>query len=143
MSDISTEVYGFVSWIVSFVAYGMYLIWALVPDCTLNALGITYYPSKYWALALPAFSIVCTAFVVCIYNALNFLATPSLTSSDLIEDDHSRESHEHDDNDNGYTIPAVSDIPIGVVNQVLYRRSELDCTICKCSNKRLVGHRHV
>jgi len=138
MSDISTEVYGFVSWIVSFVAYGMYLIWALVPDCTLNALGITYYPSKYWALALPAFSIVCTAFVVCIYNALNFLATPSLTSSDLIEDDHSRESYD-EDNDDGYTIPAVSDIPIGVVNQVLYRRSELDCSVC--SNKRLL-HRH-
>ena len=41
-----TEVYGFVGWISSLVAYGIYVIWAFMPEATLHALGITYYPSK-------------------------------------------------------------------------------------------------
>lgn len=32
----------------------LYLIWAYVPDALLQASGFTYYPSKHWAVALPA-----------------------------------------------------------------------------------------
>ncbi|KAI9491712.1 hypothetical protein BDB00DRAFT_478101 [Zychaea mexicana] len=41
------EYYGFVMYLASFVALGIYLIWAYVPDEILHSLGITYYPKRY------------------------------------------------------------------------------------------------
>lgn len=40
------EYYGFVMYLASFVAFGIYLIWAYVPDEILHNLGITYYPKR-------------------------------------------------------------------------------------------------
>ena len=42
----STEVYGFVLWITTFVSFALFIAWAFVPDATLESIGITYYPSK-------------------------------------------------------------------------------------------------
>ena len=39
--------------LVTGVLFFVYLFWAYVPDDTLRALGIEYYPDKYWALAIP------------------------------------------------------------------------------------------
>jgi hypothetical protein len=69
-----TDVYGFVAWIASSVAAGnerartnnafcvthgvaaaVWFVWAYVPDKWLALLDITYYPSKYWAAALPLY----------------------------------------------------------------------------------------
>ncbi|EZG43415.1 PIG-P protein [Gregarina niphandrodes] len=47
-----TSVYGFVSWIVSFVLIVAYVVWEFVPDDLLYSWGITYYPWKYWGVAL-------------------------------------------------------------------------------------------
>ena len=78
----TVEVYGFVGWITSAVAYGklgassfsnclaqpanvprrpaavLYLLWAFTPPRYLEAYGISYYPSQYWAVALPAWACV-------------------------------------------------------------------------------------
>ncbi len=32
----------------------LFLAWAFVPEAALHALGATYYPDKWWALAAPA-----------------------------------------------------------------------------------------
>lgn len=69
------EVYGFVGWVSFSVAYGacaespngnreltappvLFLAWAYSPPQLLHSLGVTYYPSKWWALALPAWCCV-------------------------------------------------------------------------------------
>ncbi len=36
----------------------LYLFWALTPDAQLQAMGIHYYPNRYLAVAVPAWSIV-------------------------------------------------------------------------------------
>ena len=36
----------------------LFLLWAYLPESVLHAHGITYYPSKYWAVALPAWACV-------------------------------------------------------------------------------------
>jgi hypothetical protein len=33
--------------------FALYMAWAHTPEATLRALGVTYYPDKYWAAAVP------------------------------------------------------------------------------------------
>lgn len=44
--DIWVEVYGFVSWIMSFLCFGIYILWALALDSALESYGILHYPTK-------------------------------------------------------------------------------------------------
>jgi len=46
----------------------LYLVWAYTPNATLEAHGITYYPSKYWAVVLPAWVSVTVVFVYWVYE---------------------------------------------------------------------------
>ena len=68
-------IYGFALYIAAWFLLVFYLIWAIVPTPILNRLGITYVPSKYWAIAGPLLvPIVITAFVTIIFclNLINF-----------------------------------------------------------------------
>ncbi|KAL9650215.1 hypothetical protein ABK040_014871 [Willaertia magna] len=49
------EIYGFVGWMITFLLLFTYLVYAFVPESILHFIGITYYPDKYWALAIPSF----------------------------------------------------------------------------------------
>ncbi len=44
----------------------LYILWAYIPNSVLESYGIYYYPSKYWAVALPTW--VCVT-VVAVYWA--------------------------------------------------------------------------
>ncbi|KAK9811567.1 hypothetical protein WJX72_006033 [[Myrmecia] bisecta] len=70
----SVEVYGFVGWTTSIVAYVAFLIWAYLPDQSLRALGITYHPDKYWAIALPAWVSVAVVFTYWMYEGACMLS---------------------------------------------------------------------
>lgn len=79
------EVYGFVGWIVSTVAFVAYLAWAYVPEASLVREGITYFPDKSWALAIPAglcWAVACAYFA---YDAVNRAMVPPLNSRTLIQ----------------------------------------------------------
>lgn len=68
-------IYGFALYITAWFLLVFYLIWAIVPTPVLNHLGLTYVPSKYWAIAGPLFILInVTAFVVIIFtlNVIRF-----------------------------------------------------------------------
>lgn len=46
----------------------LYLLWAFTPAPILEAHAITYYPSKYWAVALPTWFCVTIVFVYWVYQ---------------------------------------------------------------------------
>jgi len=49
-------VYGFILYCLATAAFGLYLIWLLLPEQVLAYIGIGYYlPQKYWAVALPIY----------------------------------------------------------------------------------------
>eukprot|EP00771_Trimastix_marina_P002362 gnl/Trimastix_PCT/3492.p1 GENE.gnl/Trimastix_PCT/3492~~gnl/Trimastix_PCT/3492.p1 ORF type:complete len:198 (-),score=18.93 gnl/Trimastix_PCT/3492:137-730(-) len=73
-------VYGFVAWITTYVLFVIYLLWAFLPDDLLYSLGITYYPNRYWAIAIPAYIVVLLLFVILFYVAINFIITRPLDS---------------------------------------------------------------
>ena len=62
----------------------VYLVWAFVPDATLRDYGFTYYPSKHWALALPAMVVVTYVFSIVFYKSINLLTTPTLDSYETV-----------------------------------------------------------
>lgn len=82
------EYYGFTLYLTSSLAFIVYVLWAFLPSPFLHQLGISYYPNRWWALAIPAWTVM---FVVYIYVALaaynlGYLTLP-LTSVDCLVDE--------------------------------------------------------
>ncbi|KAL1345523.1 hypothetical protein AAHE18_08G123400 [Arachis hypogaea] len=75
-----SEVYGFVGSITTVAAAVIFLVWAYVPESWLHSVGIYYYPSRYWALAVPTYMMVTIALMLLFYIGLNFISTPSPAS---------------------------------------------------------------
>ncbi|ORZ39558.1 PIG-P-domain-containing protein [Catenaria anguillulae PL171] len=76
--DVSSEqpmspaYYGVVIYMLSLASWMIYLAWAFLPEWILHAVGITYYPDRWWALAIPAWGVVTVAFVA-LYTQLHVL----------------------------------------------------------------------
>jgi len=70
------EYYGFVLYLFSSLTFLIYLLWSYLPSPFLHALGIYYYPNRWWSLALPSWLVVG---LVYIYVALASYNTGYLT----------------------------------------------------------------
>lgn len=118
-----TEVYGFVGSITTVVAAVIYFLWAYLPDSFLHSIGISYYPSRYWAVALPTYFMVTVVLAIGCYIGLNFIATPPPTSLNVIYDEYSREPQKHllSDNEEDQPIEPISDIGIDEINNMMFR----------------------
>ena len=70
------EYYGFTLYLTSSLVFFIYLLWSFLPSPFLAQLGIYYYPDRWWALAIPAWTVM---FTVYIYVALASYNTGYLT----------------------------------------------------------------
>ena len=113
-------VYGYALCLISITSLIIYLIWAFVPSHYLNQIGLTYLPSKYWALAIP--TLICFLifmFATIIYHAIIFMFTPSLASVNTLADSYSKNVKF---NINRVGIPQISDLTIDFVCEKLYSK---------------------
>ncbi|KAK2148883.1 hypothetical protein LSH36_477g01047 [Paralvinella palmiformis] len=112
-------IYGFVLYLGAWVCLAIYLVWAYIPDDWLHAVGLTYWPQKYWAIAVPCYLLVTLISIVTLYVAGNFILTVPLDSINTIEDTYSCQvvdvNNLPDD-----AVPPIGDIPIADVNKILY-----------------------
>ncbi|KAL9260044.1 Phosphatidylinositol N-acetylglucosaminyltransferase subunit P-like protein, partial [Drosera capensis] len=117
-----SEVYGFVGSITTVVATVMYFVWAYVPESWLHACGISYYPSRYWALAVPTYFMVVVVLVLAFYIGVNFMATPPPTSSTVMFDEYSREPQRWRPSamDDDQPIEPISDLSISHINDLMF-----------------------
>ncbi|KAI9253187.1 PIG-P-domain-containing protein [Sporodiniella umbellata] len=125
------EYYGFVMYLASFVAFGIYLIWAFVPDSILRSLGITYYPHRYWALAVPVWLMTIVWFVFISNMTINLMNTTPFDSHYCVTDEHAnvmRIENQRSLNQPSDWIPELHDIPIGLVNHFLYQNETVRTT---------------
>eukprot|EP01127_Copromyxa_protea_P007783 TRINITY_DN1771_c0_g1_i2.p1 TRINITY_DN1771_c0_g1~~TRINITY_DN1771_c0_g1_i2.p1 ORF type:complete len:149 (-),score=27.44 TRINITY_DN1771_c0_g1_i2:40-486(-) len=114
------EVYGFVGWMATWVILFAYLIWTFLPDSVLHPLGITYYPDRYWAILGPQYLLVTFIFSIICYGALNLMDTAPLDSYNLLTDKDAREVGIQDLLKEEGDVPPIADVPITVVNEILY-----------------------
>ncbi|KAJ4970972.1 hypothetical protein NE237_004071 [Protea cynaroides] len=117
-----SEVYGFVGSISTIVATVIFLGWAYIPEPWLHSIGITYYPSRYWALAVPVYAMVTVVFAMVFYLGLNFLATPPPTSLNTIFDEFSRSpsSFVPFEKEDERPIEPIFDLGISQVNDLMF-----------------------
>lgn len=82
------EYYGFVLYLASTLAFIIYILWSYLPSPFLHALGITYYPNRWWSLALPAWIVMLLIFIYVALLSFNveYLTLP-LTSLECMVDD--------------------------------------------------------
>ncbi|KAL8160194.1 hypothetical protein V2J09_001731 [Rumex salicifolius] len=122
-----TEVYGFVGSITTVVAAVIFFLWAYLPDCFLHSIGISYYPSRYWAVALPTYFMVTVVLAVGCYIGLNFIATPPPTSLNVIFDEYSREPQKLllSEKQEDQPIESISDIGIHEINDMMFGESTI------------------
>lgn len=71
-----TEYFGFALYIGSAVSFLCYLLWAYLPRPVLHWINVYYYPSRWWALAIPAYIGVTVGYI---YVALACYNTEVLT----------------------------------------------------------------
>ncbi|EQC34734.1 hypothetical protein SDRG_07548 [Saprolegnia diclina VS20] len=121
INAMQMEIYGFAGWIASIVVFACYLLWAYLPDSVLNQYGISYYPSRYWAVALPAMLCMSIFMVLVIYVAINLLSTAPLDSYNTIRDKYTVTMADEDiQAQRSVNTPAFTDIPLTSINRVLF-----------------------
>ena len=119
---MTAAVYAFVAWVSVIVAYIVFLIWTFTPEEVLHHYGITYYPDRYYALALPSYFMVTCIFVCFLYMGLNMMNTFDPDDRRTVEDSQSIKGP----NDfvklskqNGYCVPDISDMDICAVTELM------------------------
>jgi ABC-type Na+ efflux pump permease subunit len=88
----ATSVYAFVAWIASMVVFVVFILWAFSPRSFFHEIGITYYPSRYYAIALPAYIIVVLFIIIMSYIGINLMMTLEPDDMFTIKDSQTRSS---------------------------------------------------
>ncbi|XP_027343758.1 phosphatidylinositol N-acetylglucosaminyltransferase subunit P isoform X2 [Abrus precatorius] len=110
-----SEVYGFVGSITTVVA----------TESWLQSVGISYYPSRYWALAVPTYVMVTIVLMLGFYIGLNFISTPSPASLNTVFDEFSRDPLSLESSLEGEEKPIepISDIGIDRINDLMFNNA--------------------
>lgn len=111
-------IYGFVLYLTAYVVFVVYIVWAYVPDAWLDAIGLTYWPQKYWAVAIPCYLCVVWLLAYPAYFGYILLCTAPLDSADLLTDDFSQVPSDEDLPEGSN--PPLADIHISEVSRMLY-----------------------
>ncbi|KAG2430329.1 hypothetical protein HYH02_013806 [Chlamydomonas schloesseri] len=91
------------------VAYLAFLVWLFTPEAYLQELGITYYPSKYWAVAGPAWLTLAIVWGYWVYEGLNMTRVPPLYDSRNLADARCKSAERV--GLRGYTHPTTHAVP--------------------------------
>ena len=122
------EYKGFASYVISCIFLFTWICWSFMPDRVLNKMGVYYYPSRWWALAIPSYVIVLMMYMyvgIACYD-VEYLTLPLDDNRNVVDDSGivvtQLENFRAKDIDK-YAYSGTSgvwDLPISTVNQILY-----------------------
>ncbi|KAL8744331.1 MAG: hypothetical protein Q9184_008009, partial [Pyrenodesmia sp. 2 TL-2023] len=136
------EYYGFVLYLMSSLAFLVYLLWSYLPSRFLHQLGIHYYPNRWWSLAIPSFLVMTLVYIYVALAAYNteYLTLPMNSIENIVDEAANVAAIDNQSaaRSAGLDQPALSesdwatiwnegtdavmDIPLGGVCEVLYGR---------------------
>ncbi|KAI9807634.1 MAG: hypothetical protein M1825_005575 [Sarcosagium campestre] len=82
------EYYGFVLYLISSLAFLIYLLWSYLPMPFLHQLGIYYYPNRWWSLAIPSFLVMLLVYIYVALASYNtgYLTLPMNSIENVVDD---------------------------------------------------------
>lgn len=116
----------------------LFLVWAYAPEATLRAYGFTYYPSKRWAVAVPAMLVATYVFSIVLYKAVNLYQTPSTSSMATVMDVHSVRLPKQQSTSSAVrdaATPPIADLSLVDVSRELFDASDCDSD-SECSENK-------
>ena len=85
------EYYGFALYLFSGLSFLIYLLWSYLPSPFLHALGIYYYPNRWWSVAIPSWIVILAVYIYVALAAYNVeIMTLSPESIETIVDEAAR-----------------------------------------------------
>ena len=117
------ETWGLTLTLIGFLSLAIYLGWLMLPDAFLNWVDITFYPSKYWAVAVPGWILVTYLWSQMSYFVYCWAVAPPLDSWTTLRDKHTQDLDVHRLADFAAPLTvriALADMPVSHVNALLF-----------------------
>ena len=115
---------GFIVWILTILGLAMYSLWMLLDEDVLHLWGVTYYPDKYWGIAVPATLVMCFLYYWVTYMCMYLQNTKPLTDLFCITDSDARSATKVGIGslaDIQGSVPPIEDIPVSVTSKMFYQ----------------------